>query len=94
MQHVMETARERVKRSVRRDRRFEPWMDRLSHRLWPWRDAWLVAAIPVVALMDYVRTYALLGLSNKPYAYEWGSLAHWAWKPLGFRVSLPWISWA
>ncbi len=85
MQRVMETARERVKKSVQRDRRFEPWMDRMSHRLWPWREAWLVVAVSVAALLDYLSTYALLGLSNKPYAYERGPLAHWALEADGFR---------
>lgn len=81
----MEAARERVRKSVQRDRRFEPWMDRLSRRLWPWRDSWLMVAVPVIALLDYLSTYALLGLSNKPYAYERGPLAHWALEVDGFR---------
>ena len=73
-----------VRKSVQRDRRFEPWMDRMSRRLWPWRDAWLAAAISVIALLDYLSTYALLRLSNKPYAYERGPLAHWALEAGGF----------
>jgi hypothetical protein len=84
MQRVTETARERIRRSVQRDRRFEPWMDRMSHRLWPWRDAWLAAAIAVIALLDYLSTYALLNLRNKPHAYERGPLAHWALEAGGF----------
>ena len=59
-------------------------MDRMSRRLWPWRDAWLAAAISVIALLDYLSTYALLSLSNKPYAYERGPLAHWALEMGGF----------
>jgi hypothetical protein len=59
-------------------------MDRMSYRLWPWRDAWLAAAITIIALLDYLSTYALLNLSNKPYAYERGPLAHWALEAGGF----------
>lgn len=85
MQRVMEIARERVKESVQRDRRFEPWMDRMSRRLWPWQDARLMLTIPFVALLDYLSTYALLVLSSKPYVYEHGPLAHWALETDGFR---------
>jgi hypothetical protein len=94
---MIETARERVRRSVQRDRRFELWMDRMSCRLWPWRDAWLAAAISVIALLNYLSTYALLSLSNKPYAYERGPLAHWPtgrWRRAGSMVSLRWMPWA
>lgn len=88
---MIDTAWERVRQSVQRDSRFEPWMDRMSRRLWPWRDAWLAAAISGIALLDYLSTYALLSLRT---SLTLTNAAHWPtgrWRRAGSLVSLRWM---
>ena len=84
MQHVIARAREQIRKSVLRDRRREPVVERVSRYLWPWREAWLAGLVTLLAFLDYLSTYALLELSNKPYVYERGPLAHWALQAGGF----------
>ena len=76
---------ENIRHSVRRDRKFEPSIERVSRYLWPWREAWLVRTAFLVAALDFLSTYALLDLSNKPNAYERGILASRALQVDGFR---------
>ena len=38
-----------------------------------------------MAALDYLTTYALLELSDKPHVYESGILAHWALQAGGFK---------
>ena len=78
-------AREKVRRSVLRDGLRAPLVERLSRYVWPWREAWLARLVVLLAVLDYLSTYALLELSNKPYAYERGPLAHWALQANGFK---------
>ena len=85
MQRIMEQARDQIRKSVVRDRRREPLIERISRYLWPWREAWLAGLVVLLALTDYLSTYTLLELSNKPYAYERGPLAHWALQTGGFK---------
>ena len=84
MQRLMELAREQARRSVLRDRQREPLVERLSRYLWPWREAWLMRLAALLAVLDYLSTYALLELSHKPYVYEQGPLAHWALQAGGY----------
>ncbi len=88
MYNIILRARERIHRSVLRDLRREPTVERLSRRLWPWREAWLVRCVVLVAALDFLSTYALLGRFHRPYLFERGPLGHWALHMGGFKALL------
>ena len=85
MRRLQQIVRDNIRDSVRRDRKFEPSVERVSRYLWPWREAWLVRAAFLVAAVDFLSTYVLLDLSNTPNAYERGILASRALQIDGFR---------
>lgn len=84
MRGVFRLARGIVKRSIERDRSSEPYVEALSRSLWPWRETWLLALVCLLALLDYVSTYAVLEFSGNEYVYEGGPLASWALQVGGF----------
>ena len=85
MRHFIEVARGQVRKSVLRDRASEPLVERFSRYLWPWGEAWLVRLVLLVAVLDYLSTYALLELSGRLDVYEGGLIAHRALQLGGFR---------
>ena len=85
LRRLQQIVRDNIRHSVRRDRRFEPSVERVSRYLWPWREAWLVRTAFLVAALDFLSTYALLDLSNKTNAYERGILASRALQIDGYR---------
>ena len=85
LRRLQQIVTDNIRHSVRRDRKFEPSIERVSRYLWPWREAWLVRMAFLVAALDFLSTYALLDLSNKPDAYERGILASRALQIDGFR---------
>jgi hypothetical protein len=81
-------ARERLRKSLERDRSLERQVEALSHRLWPWRLSLLVWVVVLLAVLDHASTFALLELSGKPHFSEGGPLASWALGIGGFRMLL------
>ncbi|HEY49066.1 MAG TPA: hypothetical protein G4O13_03390 [Dehalococcoidia bacterium] len=67
----------RVHLAVERDRRAEGNVEAISRVLWPWREQWLPALAALLALLDYITTYAVLELSGKDHVEEGGMLAGW-----------------
>ena len=55
---------QRLKRSVARERRLEPRVERLSRYVWPWREAWLAGLLGLAVCLDYLSTYAVLEAST------------------------------
>lgn len=88
MPTIILRARDRIHRSVLRDLRREPTVERLSRRLWPWREAWLARSVALLAALDFLSTYALLGRFHRPYLFESGPLGHWALHLGGFKAML------
>ena len=88
MDSLIHRAKERIRQSVPRDRRREPVVERLSRCLWPWREAWLARCVVLVAALDFLSTYALLGRFHRPYLFERGPLGHWALQTGGFKALL------
>jgi len=84
MPEVFKLAKGIVKRSLERDRSSERYVEALSRSLWPWRESWLLALVCLLAVLDYVSTYAVLELSGNEYVYEGGPLASWALQIGGF----------
>lgn len=85
MRRVFGLVKGKVRKSLERDRSLERHVEALSMSLWPWREAWLLAFVGVVAVLDYASTYAFLELSGNPHAYEGGPLASWALQLGGFK---------
>ena len=78
MHRIFEIARDRINRSVERERYLEKHFEAASIRLWPWRESMLVVLVVLLATLDYISTYAFLEFSGNKYLYESGRLASWA----------------
>lgn len=88
MYGIILRARERIYRSVLRDLRRESTVERLSRRVWPWREAWLARSVAILSALDFLSTYTLLELTNKRYVYESGPMARSALETGGFQALL------
>lgn len=86
MDSVARLARKTAERCRRLDRGSERFVEAASRRLWPWRETWLVAVVAILAGLDFLSTYAFLGLTGKGYMYEEGVLAGWALRVGGLPV--------
>ena len=75
---VLRFMRDRVNKAVARDRRAEKYVDALSRAIWRWRERWLIVLVGIMAILDYVTTYAALELSVNDGIQEGGMLAGWA----------------
>ena len=84
MHRVFDLAKNMVRKSIERDRAKERYVEAASRSLWPWRESWLLAMVGLVAVLDYVSTYAVLELSGRADIYEAGPLASWALQMGGF----------
>ena len=88
MYGIFEIAKDRIKRSIERERLLEQYFEAASLRLWPWRDSLLVALVGLLATLDYISTYAFLELSGNRSLYEGGKLANWAIQKGGITLLL------
>ena len=93
MNRAIAIARDRIRRSVERERALEKHFEAASIRLWPWRDSSLVALVALLAILDYLSTYAFLELSGNKLLYESGQLASWALRKGGVGL-LFWVDMA
>ena len=73
-----------IKKSLEVDRSREQHIEAVSRSLWPWRESWLLALVGLLAVLDYLSTFAALELSGNKYLYEGGPLANWALQTAGF----------
>lgn len=78
MSDIFGPMRARVRKSIERDRSKERYFEAASRSLWPWRESKLLATVSLVALLDYLSTYAFLALSGNMRLTEGGPLARWA----------------
>lgn len=74
MHTVFGLAKDMVRKSIERDRAKERYAEAASRSLWPWWESWLLAMVGLVAVLDYVSTYAVLELSERADIYEGGPL--------------------
>ena len=93
LHRVFGLAKSMVRKSLERDRSSERYVEAVSRSLWPWRESWLLALVLLLAVLDYVSTYAALELSGKMDVYEGGLLASWALRMGGF-TRLFWVDMA
>lgn len=83
-QRIFKSAKDRIKKSIERERAFERHVEAFSRFLWPWRESFLIAVVSLLAALDYVSTYAALRLSGNRSIYESGLLARWSLETGGF----------
>jgi hypothetical protein len=74
----------RMKRSIERERALEPHFEAFSRFLWPWAESKLFLFIILMAILDSVSTYTALNLSINNQVIEIGLIASWALKTGGF----------
>jgi len=78
LHRVFGLAKSMVRKSLERDRSSERYVEAVSRSLWPWRESRLLVLVLLLAVLDYVSTYAALELSGRMDGYEGGPLASWA----------------
>jgi hypothetical protein len=81
---MMESFKDRIRRANERDKRFDQPIERISRLIWPWTERKLVLFVSLLALLDFISTYAALRLSASQQVYEAGFLAKWALNLGGF----------
>jgi hypothetical protein len=85
---VFKSYRDRLNKAREIDKGLGRYAERLSRFIWPWRELWLLAVAGSLSILDFLSTYALLGLSGKVDVYESGRLAVWALDKGGFFLLL------
>ncbi len=83
MYNIYDSAKDSFKKGLNRQRVLEAPLEAFSRKLWPWSDSKLVFFIVVLAILDYVSTYAFLTFGS-PDLVEGGPLAAWALQKRGF----------
>jgi hypothetical protein len=68
---------------LNRERAIERLMESFAKKLWPWSESKLIFLICLLAVLDFVSTYAFLTFGN-PQVIEGGLLAAWALQTGGF----------
>jgi len=76
--------RNSIKKSKQKERSLERPFEKFSRLLWPWSEVKLVLFISLMALLDYVSTYAALKLTEHNQVTEVGPIAKWALQTGGF----------
>ncbi len=54
-----------VRKNIKRDQTSERNVEALSRSLWPWLESWLLTLVSLLAVLDYISTYAVLEFSGK-----------------------------
>jgi len=80
---VLETTKDIIGWTIKRDRGLERYAVLVSRWLWPWQEAKLIILVTCLATLDYFSTYAFLRLSNNN-IHESGLIASWALQEGGF----------
>jgi hypothetical protein len=75
---VLNKLKLKLQQSIARERAFDKPLEALSRRIWPWRDYKLALFVGLLAILDFVSTYAALIFSGNPRIIEGGLLAGWA----------------
>ena len=84
IRRVLDSIRHRARRGVERERNLERPLEAFSKKLWPWHESRLALFVSLLAVLDYISTYAALKLSGSNQVYEAGPLAGWALRIGGF----------
>jgi hypothetical protein len=84
MHAFFDGVKNRVRKSIDRERSLERPAEALSRALWPYPESRLIFYVVLLAVLDYVSTFAALELSGNRHISEAGLLAKWALHSGGF----------
>jgi hypothetical protein len=90
MHKLLELAKNMRRKSIEIDRSLERHVESASKSLWPWSESRLLALSALLAILDYMSTYAFLEANGSNQLSEGGVLAKWALDLGGFS-RLFWI---
>ncbi|MBN1643310.1 MAG: hypothetical protein JW856_00595 [Dehalococcoidales bacterium] len=90
MHRLLELAKNARRRSIEIDRSLERHVESASKSLWPWAESRLLILAAILAVLDYMSTYAFLVANGGNQLSEGGMLARWALDLGGFS-RLFWI---
>jgi hypothetical protein len=83
MKEIISKYKERLRKSIEWERRFDRPLESFARILWPYSDLKLIFYVSALAALDYVSTFAALELSGNNVS-EVGILAKWALDTGGF----------
>jgi hypothetical protein len=63
-------------------------MERVSRLLWPWPESKLIQFVSLLAMLDFLSTFAALRFNLSHQVYEIGPMAKWAFAIGGFPILL------
>jgi hypothetical protein len=86
MHPFFDGVRNRFRKNIERERNLDRPIHAFSRVLWPYPESKLVFYISILAVLDFVSTFAALELSGNNQVYESGFLAKWALQTGGFPV--------
>jgi len=81
---INEKIKEKLRQGVELERSFDPRIDAISRRLWPWHENKLLFFVISLVVLDFCSTFAFLELSGNENLYESGPVARWALEMGGF----------
>ena len=84
MQKMLESIKVRIKKANERDKKLEQPIEKVARAIWPWQESKLILLVVLLAISDYVSTFAALRLSASHQVSEVGLLAKWALNSGGF----------
>jgi hypothetical protein len=84
MARFNEKIKEKLRQGVELERSFDPRIEKISRRLWPWHENKLLFFVISLVVLDFCSTFAFLELSGNKNLYESGPVARWALEMGGF----------
>jgi hypothetical protein len=88
LQKILESLKIRLKKANEQDRKLEKPMERISRLLWPWPESKLIQFVSLLAMLDFLSTFAALRFNLSHHVYEVGPMAKWAFSIGGFPMLL------
>ena len=88
MQKFLESLKTRVQRANEQDRKLEKPIEKVSRLIWPWPESKLIQFVSLLAMPDYLSTFAALRFNLSHQVYELGPMAKWALAIGGFPTLL------
>jgi hypothetical protein len=83
LENIYDSLKNRFQRNLERTREIERPVEVFANKLWPWSASRLILLIGILAVLDYLSTYAFLNSGNKQ-VVEGGLLAGWALQTGGY----------
>lgn len=84
MSVFLDRVKYRFQKGIEKERNLERPIESFSRVLWPYAESKLVLYVGLLAILDYLSTFAVLELSNNSRVSEAGLLAKWALQSGGF----------